>query len=365
MEYPNQRRLWTAIGFALFLMIAEAPGQTMAAEEFKTIIIKPGDSISYISFKLYKKFNRQISEALLASNPKLKNINLVYVGQKLRFPRHSAIEKGTYQTSIKATPEVPPQKGVEPQKEIPPPPPLPETIPEKSDGMTAYITYLKGVVSIHRKGMPDRQPAEINLELYQGDRIHVDKASMVELITEGNSILRLGENSDLTITRLEKKPKQKARKTNFSLALGRLWNKARKLVNPKSEYIVNTPTALSGVRGTVYGIDVLPNQDTRFKTYSGSINVWNPAAAAAMSTSSGGNLVEPHAVAGPNAVAGPHPVNREEWTNIILKKHQELLVTKNGAATQQAFDPQKDRQDSWVEFNLQRDQDFEGQTPWF
>jgi hypothetical protein len=345
---------WAAlvIGLSLFIIICAGALQSSAVDEFKDefkiVTVKRGDSISYLSFKLYKKYNTMIADSIRSCNPEIKNVNVVFVGQKIRFPRLTYIEQGKYLS----------EKEIKVEKRTPVAAPTGEAARSNVAEMEAFITYLDGDVKISRRGTSDWQPARTNQELFEGDQIRVNKNSVAELITEKNSVIRLSENSALEITKLEKDPEQEKETSRFSLSLGRLWNRVRKFLSSKSEYTVCTPTALSGVRGTVYSIDILSNNDTRFKTYSGSINVWNP---------SEGPIDEvgpPRKVSGPVPVPGPHPVGMKEWTSIILKKHEALLVTKEGPLSKEAFDPIKDRDDAWVEWNVERDQDLEKSEPW-
>ncbi len=343
-------RRWSAlvVGLSLSIIFCIGTSQGSVGDEFKIVRVKKGDSVSYLSFKLYKKYNKMIVDSIRSCNPEIKDINLIYVGQKLRFPRLSYIEQGKYLS----------KKEIKVKKQRPVAASEDKEQRKKMVKMEAFITYIAGDVEILRQGTSDWQPAKMNEELSEGDRIKVKKNSMAELITEKNSVIRLSENSAFEITKLEKDPVKKTETSKFALSLGRLWNKARKLLSPRSEYTVSTPTAISGIRGTVYSIDILANSDTRFKTYSGSIDVWNPCERPT------GNMMPPKKVSGPVPVAGPHPVGMKEWTSIILTKHQQIVVTKQGPLKKEAFDPLKDRDNAWVKWNVERDQDFEKSEPW-
>ena len=343
-------RRWSAlvVGISFFIIFCVGTSQGSADNEFKIVRVRKGDSISYLSFKLYRKYNKTIVDSIRSCNAEIKDINLIYVGQKLRFPRLKYIEQGKYfsKKEIKVTRKGPVAaiQDEEQRKNI--------------AKMEAFITYLAGDVEIRRRGTTDWQPARINQELSEGDRIRVNENSMAELITEKNSVIRLSANSMLEITKLEKDTERKIESSKFALSLGRLWNKVKKLLSPESEYTVSTPIALSGICGTVYSIDILPNSDTRFRTYSGSINVWNPCQRPT------GDMMPPKKVSGPVPVPGPHPVGRKEWASIILQKHQELVVTKQGPSKKEAFDPSADKDDTWIKWNVERDQDLEKSEPW-
>ena len=91
-------RRWSALVAGLCLSVISCVGtsQSSAGDEFKIVRVKKGDSVSYLSFKLYEKYNKMIVDSIRSCNPEIKDIDVIYVGQELRFPRLSYIEQGKY-----------------------------------------------------------------------------------------------------------------------------------------------------------------------------------------------------------------------------------------------------------------------------
>lgn len=334
-------------------------------DEVKVVTVKAGDSLSYLSFKVYGEFNEQIADAILSYNPGLKNINLIYPGQKLNFPRLSMIEA---QEAVK--PETIPPAAPKPSTEVAgkPSPAIskpspgkkeseeeikPKKAPAPRDALqkeAAYVTYLNGDAEVKPAGQQKWTQIKVNQKVSQGDQVRVGKKSKAEIMTFDQDVIRLSEKTEVKIDKMQNNPVKKIKKKGLFIKFGRMWNKAKSLVHSKSEYTVRTPNAISGIRGTSYTVDVDQAQNTRIKTYAGAVKVWRPQAQKA---GPGWRLTKP------TKVAGPRPVSREEWTEIILKLHQELLITKQGV-TKEDFDPVLDeKKDGWIRWNKQRDRELD------
>jgi hypothetical protein len=362
-HFVKKATITDAFFLAAFLFLCMTVSGNLAAQgnrDVKVVTVKAGDSLSYLSFKMYGEFSEQISAAIQSYNPGLKNINLIYPGQKLNFPRLSVIEA---QEAAKpsAIPPVIPKSPIEVPSKKPPVVTKPSEIqkehekemttkaPPPKDKMqqeTAYVTYLNGEAKVKSEDAKQWKPIQVNQKINQGDQVRVGKKSKAELMTFDRDVVRLSENTELTVDKMQNNPVRKIKKKGFFMKLGRVWNKAKSLVHSKSEYTVRTPNAISGIRGTSYSVDVDQEQNTLIKTYAGAVRVWRPQVQEA---GPGWRLTKP------TKVAGPHPVSRKEWTEIILKLHQELFITKQGA-TRRDFDPVLDeKKDDWVRWNKQRD----------
>lgn len=357
---------FSLVWLVCFLPVLLIGGQTLQgaiSDDYKPVIVKKGDSISYLCFKLYKKYNQTIIEALKKANPKIKNINKIYIGQTLHFPRLSRIERVNQPTPMPTANQTVVNKTD-----------MPNDTGSAKDASAedaladskAYITNINGMLRVQKYGADTWQNGHVNEELQEGDKVKVDSASKAEIITNAGSIIRLSEQSELTVDTLKSNPQKDIQASKFSLTLGRLWNKAKKIIHPKSEYLVSTPTAVTGIRGTVYSIDIMDNKNTLFRTYDGKINVRNPFPVTQNTDSNNVPVGTqgPRPVAGPKSVPGPTPVSMNQWTNILLKKHQELIVTPQGNAIQTDFNPATKRNDEWVKWNLDRDQEFENSDTW-
>ena len=63
------------------------------AEDGQLIQVRKGDTISYLSFKIYGMYDTRIEDLLRRENPQVKDLNMIYTGQQLRFPAPEAVRK--------------------------------------------------------------------------------------------------------------------------------------------------------------------------------------------------------------------------------------------------------------------------------
>jgi hypothetical protein len=146
----------------------------------------------------------------------------------------------------------------------------------------------------------------------------------------------------------------------MDLSLGKLWTRAAKLFTPGSRLEVITPTAIAGVQGTVYQVNVIDERSTNIQVFEGAVNVYNPfPAAKAPAVGRALSLKEPQEVRGPQEVPGPTSVSREEWTQIVLRQFQQITVTDRNISRPTSFDINKERQSDWLRWNEERDADFQ------
>lgn len=307
--------------------------------DYKVITVKSGDTISYLCFKMYRKYNDTIADHIRNANPKIKNIDRIYTGQKIRFP---ILEEKKETPEITAPTPIAKDQSKPSEESVPP--------PDQKQAGDAYLTYLEGKATVQNARTKQWEPIHANAKLGQGDKIRVGENSKAELITFDCDTVRLSENSELEINRMEHNPVEKTTSKNLFIRMGRMWNKAKRLFYAKSEYTVRTPNAVAGVRGTAYNIDVLSEEQTRIKTYSGEVSVWKPTA----------QTVSPDwKLSTPTKVSGPKAVTIQQWSEILVKINEELVVTNNGAV-KKSFDPQQDElNDEWIKWNKARDADFD------
>ena len=327
------------------------------ADDIQRITVRKGDTISYLSFRIYGMYNPQILDLLRGENPGVADMNLIYAGQELRFPTAAAMKKLLTGQNTPVQPQQPPQEPKERQKQ----PLKTDQLPlVKATANKAVITYFEGQVQVRRSTDAVWSAAAPNQLLYARDEIRVLSKSRAELILDNQSVLRLSENTQLTLRQLDTESASKKETTSVGLSLGKLWTKASKVFNPSSRLEVRTPTAIAGVQGTVYQVNVENERKTEIQVYDGAVAVWNPAPPQA--SSSGGSkavLAAPQKVQGPRPVAGPAAVSREVWTEIILKKAQQITVTDQGVPKPVAFSIDQERQKEWVQWNEKRDTDFQ------
>ncbi|NEO26782.1 MAG: FecR domain-containing protein [Kamptonema sp. SIO4C4] len=118
----------------------------------------------------------------------------------------------------------------------------------------------------------------------EGDRLPVDSEGQGLQTGENSRVtlemddtigtVNLDENSQLRVTGLNILPSG-GKTTQMYLARGRTQARIRSFNNPDSSFDINTPSGNAGVRGTEFGLVVLPDGETRMAVVSGNVTFTN------------------------------------------------------------------------------------------
>lgn len=115
------------------------------------------------------------------------------------------------------------------------------------------ITALRGTARIFREAVPRPIPVYTGMSVYLQDRVTTGANSSLRIELIDGSILSLGEKADLDLDKFEFHPKKKKRSAFFKIALGKLRIFARDLMKFRErDFKIGTPTAVVGVRGTLF-----------------------------------------------------------------------------------------------------------------
>ncbi len=105
------------------------------------------------------------------------------------------------------------------------------------------------------------------------DKIETDEDSRVVLRFDDMSVLTLGEESLVLINEMLYDPQSKSRQTVINLVRGKLRVKAAKISSVKTNFEIHTPTAVIGVRGTEFLVDVDRKGHTKVITLEGLVSM--------------------------------------------------------------------------------------------
>lgn len=142
---------------------------------------------------------------------------------------------------------------------------------QTQDKRSATITSLKGSVFVRRAGSEIFTPAKLNMALYAGDRIWVQANSYAVLTFADKSTLKLTANTQLDIVELSKDGEKET--SIFKLWIGKIWATVERLLNPGERVEIQTPTAVAGVRGTSWVMNVLEDGTTFVNSLSGVVSL--------------------------------------------------------------------------------------------
>jgi hypothetical protein len=129
-----------------------------------------------------------------------------------------------------------------------------------------------GSVEIRPSGSPAWKPARIGMVLKTGWDIRTLMESSAELEYANGTLLRMGENSVLTLSSLAADPKSKTTRTSVKIPAGQVWGNIKKLTNASSRFDFETPTAVASIRGTRLGLRVSRGR-TAVDVYEGEVEV--------------------------------------------------------------------------------------------
>lgn len=141
--------------------------------------------------------------------------------------------------------------------------------------LRAAVTFVKGQAHVERDGK--RSPLSTDMVLNQADIILTGKSSSADLLIQGLGAVKLGENTRVRLLNLTTGIGNRAEVAVDQGQMASFVQKRRK----DDRFHVITPTAIAGVRGTVFLTTVTPaagKRKTRVKVsvFSGSVGLRIP-----------------------------------------------------------------------------------------
>src|SRR5208337_668540 len=127
----------------------------------------------------------------------------------------------------------------------------------------AMISFIIGDV---KKNNAEAQIGDI---IKENDVIVTSENSFCDIRID-DSVIRIKSMSSLTISTLIKNGE--VEKTILGLAIGKMLCKPKKLLKSES-FLVKTPTAIAGVRGTQFAVEIDKKMTTRIKVFKGEVKV--------------------------------------------------------------------------------------------
>jgi hypothetical protein len=120
-----------------------------------------------------------------------------------------------------------------------------------ADSPALYLAEAKGDVSLVHAGK--KLKAKPPQELVSGDRVMTGKTGKAYLQFANGTVVEVGPASELKVGRLAVTPKDF--KARFLLAWGKLKASVKKLAGRQSAFEIEAGGVVTGVRGTVFGVD--------------------------------------------------------------------------------------------------------------
>lgn len=169
--------------------------------------------------------------------------------------------------------------------------------------MTAKITAMKGDAFITKSGATTAFKANIGDILAKGDKIETRSTGDVEIKTQNGNMVNLGPNSHVVISELSLDKASGNYMTEMNSKYGKIMAKVEAKIkdHTKSKFVIKTPSAICGARGTTFYVVTDASGNTSVFVAAGSVNMSDPTGqnvfvvvenAAAAASAAGGPVVE-------------------------------------------------------------------------
>lgn len=140
------------------------------------------------------------------------------------------------------------------------------------DVASGRIAEATGDIEILPSGETEWKPAEKGTALSEGDSIRSGPGSKAVALFANKIIMAVEEDSELDMEKLQRSRK-KGINIKVNLNNGQIWNDVGKLRSKRAKFYVETPQAVTGVRGTVFTVLVAPDATTKVAVVKGSVDV--------------------------------------------------------------------------------------------
>jgi len=214
----------------------------------------------------------------------------------------------------------------------------------------ARVTALEGTAQVAAEGGRWR-PLKTGSILRGGDQVQTGSKSRLEITLPDRSYLRFADRTNFKIVQIDVSEGASTRNARVNVALGKTWANVSKSFGVKPNIEVACENAVTGVRGTIYRMNVNEDKSALVRVYDGEVRVWGGMKPTDSSAVSG----PPTSVSGPVSVPGPRSVSMEEWVEIIRAMQQISISAAGVPGKPQAFTEAEDR-DDWVDWNKARDE---------
>jgi len=136
----------------------------------------------------------------------------------------------------------------------------------------AVVKNMVGQVEVSSPNTTQWRSARIGMVVKMGADIRTYVESSADIELESGTIIKVGENTVVSLAKLLQNKKNDISNTNLKVATGTVWANVKKLTNTKSDFDFETPTAVASIRGTRLGVSVDMN-GTGVDVYEGLVMV--------------------------------------------------------------------------------------------
>ncbi len=134
-------------------------------------------------------------------------------------------------------------------------------LPAAADN-SGQFTELDGTVTV-KQAAGTQAKASLGFVVKQGDVIKTEANAKATILFLDGSVMRLAPSTEIKVEKLALDEDKGVVESAYDLAYGTMMGVMGSLFgSPESSYDVNTPTAVSGVRGSIHVVSVTPDPKT-------------------------------------------------------------------------------------------------------
>ncbi len=148
-------------------------------------------------------------------------------------------------------------------------------------GAVGTIQAVAGHVVVARFEESEAYFAALGDAVFKGDVLYTLKASRCRVLFSGQDLITLGDNTRIVIEEVIDDREAGEKKSAFSMLRGKVMCYVMRLFRYKHiSFSVSTPTAVTGVRGTKFGVEVMTEEPVTAITlvycFEGKVEVYSP-----------------------------------------------------------------------------------------
>jgi hypothetical protein len=215
----------------------------------------------------------------------------------------------------------------------------------------AIVSFLTGTAEVLENGT--WTSLNVKDTLGEGDQVRTGMGAKMELILPDKSRIRIAEDSEFKVSRIEGGGKSSTqRDVKVHVVLGKVWSNVTQAMGGKGKFELSCYTAIVGVRGTIYRMNVEQDRPVLVRVYDGTVYVSGGGKALAQPVPIG----PPTKIAGPKPIPGPHTVSMGEWT-VIIRSMQQIRIGVDGTPEKPRDFTEEEDRDEWVDWNRAMDRE--------
>jgi hypothetical protein len=216
----------------------------------------------------------------------------------------------------------------------------------------AVVSLLTGPVEVLPGGRKEWRFLKLRDALRGGDEVRTGAKALLELSLPDSSSVRFAGSTHFKLIELSTGKADEQKGVRVHVALGRSWANVSKAVGVrKGGFELSCDTAVAGVRGTVYRMNVHEDKSALVRVYDGEVYV---KGGGERITEAPKPMGAPRKISGPTKIEGPRKVGMQEWT-VIIKSMQQIAIQSDGVAEAPRDFTEEEDKDPWVDWNRERD----------